>query len=541
LADLWPNPPAIALDTRRLGNVDIEALHRLGDCYVSLTRGEGWGRGAFDAATHGNPAIMTAYGGHLDFLGGSPGLVDFRMVRVDNPLSNRHSPKQRWAEPDVDHAAELLRSVLTDPVHRSWAKNRAQEIHSRYERRSLAEAYIDVVQTHRRHQGNPPAITKGIRWMSPGVGTDYGDLVEAAVEGLRSAAIPVTWSPLVSPEWDGIRGLFVGLDPTGSPEDDMSVTPIQYDTVVVHSRPVWNEWLEAEQDGHRVVACTPWSHDRLSEDQVRTLNRYDLVVVPSGFNVQTFMASGVTVPLAAVPPIARPVGVTSPVPLTGRLRFYTINTWSRKALTDTIAAYLDAFGPEDDVSLLVCAPAADQIALAELSSLGWAIEPLEGRSSFSHDRLIAGSGDHPLIELRTIPRTPDQIAEVHRSSHCFVSLTRSEGWDRSGFDAASHGNPVVVTGWGSCLDLLPEGYPFLVDFDTKTNRDDQVDDGTFPRPGRLPKARMAHASALLRAIYEQREAAWSDATAVALDLRARFNAHTAAARLLSALSRASAR
>jgi hypothetical protein len=388
------NPPAIALDVRRVGDVDIEALHRLGDCFVSLTRGEGWGRGAFDAATHGNPVVTTAYGGHLDFLGGSPGLVDFRMVRVDNPRSTRHSPEQRWAEADVDHAAKLLRSVVTDPIHRSWAANRALEIRSRYGRQPLAETYIEAVQTYRRHQRTPQPVTTGIRWLSPGPGSEYGDWAETTIAGLRSAAIPVTWSRLgwATNEWDGNYDPIVAPGPSGSSQDDIVGLPIEDDTLIVHSPPVWNEWLEAEQGGRRMVASTTWTHDRLSEGQVQMLNRYDLVVVPSRFNVQTFMASGVTVPVAAVPPIVRPLGVLPVPPATGGLRFYTIATWhTRKGLADTITAYLDAFGPEDDVSLLVCAPEADQVSLAQTSPLGWAIDRSEGLSSVTLDRLIWGA------------------------------------------------------------------------------------------------------------------------------------------------------
>jgi hypothetical protein len=120
-----PDPPPIALDTRQHAQADIDALHRRGDCFVSLSRGEGWGMGAFAAAALGNPVVTIAYGGHLDFLGGSPGLVDYRLVPVEDPMApGSYSPDQHWAEPDVDHAAQLLRAVITDPAHRSWARER---------------------------------------------------------------------------------------------------------------------------------------------------------------------------------------------------------------------------------------------------------------------------------------------------------------------------------------------------------------------------------------------------------------------------------
>ena len=61
----------------------IAALHRRGDCYVSLHRGEGWGYPLFDAASRGTPAIATGYAGPLDYL--TPAhchLVPYRLAPV---------------------------------------------------------------------------------------------------------------------------------------------------------------------------------------------------------------------------------------------------------------------------------------------------------------------------------------------------------------------------------------------------------------------------------------------------------------------------
>jgi glycosyltransferase involved in cell wall biosynthesis len=358
--------------------------------------------------------------------------------------------------------------------------------------------------------------------------------------GLREAAIPVRWSPLGWGEnaWGAEYGPLIDPGPTDSSQNDIVELPIAHDTVVVHSTPVWNEWLEGEARWRRVVAFTTWESDRLPDGHVDALNRFDLVVVPSRFNVETFMASGVTVPVAAVPHIARPVTVAPPPPPTGRLRFYTIGTWTtRKALADTVTAFTGAFDRHDDVSLLVCTTEEDHIALTRLARRGWAVDSSEGQSWFTLDRLVAGLDDHGPIELRTEPMTPAEVEEVHRSSHCFVSLSRGEGWGLGAFDAAAHGNPVVVTGWGGALDFLPEDYPYLIDYDLVPSGDDEPDGWLPPSRGRWAKARTAHASALLRSVHEERQAAWSCASGVAMDLRTRFDSATATARLLEVLGR----
>lgn len=74
-----------------LSDEDMGPLHLAGDAFISLTRGEGFGVGAFEAAAAGKPVIMTGWGGRLDFLptedvclvvrlGGRPGTRAFGPV-----------------------------------------------------------------------------------------------------------------------------------------------------------------------------------------------------------------------------------------------------------------------------------------------------------------------------------------------------------------------------------------------------------------------------------------------------------------------------
>ena len=91
----------------------MDAIHCIGDCYVSLTHGEGWGMGAFDAATLGKPVLITGWGGQLDYLGEDyPGLIRYQMARVSGWLPHAsYQPNQRWAAPDLAHAVELMRAA----------------------------------------------------------------------------------------------------------------------------------------------------------------------------------------------------------------------------------------------------------------------------------------------------------------------------------------------------------------------------------------------------------------------------------------------
>jgi glycosyltransferase involved in cell wall biosynthesis len=92
-------------------------LHRACDCFVSLHRAEGFGRGIAEAMMLGKPTIVTGYSGNMDFTTpGTSALVDHRL----RPLGSDEYPfgaGQSWAEPDVSHAAWCMRRMVSD---RQW-------------------------------------------------------------------------------------------------------------------------------------------------------------------------------------------------------------------------------------------------------------------------------------------------------------------------------------------------------------------------------------------------------------------------------------
>jgi 2-polyprenyl-3-methyl-5-hydroxy-6-metoxy-1,4-benzoquinol methylase len=92
----------------------IEALHARGDCYVSLHRGEGWCYPLFEAAVRGTPVVATNYSGPLEYLDDDA----HKLVRHDlcpvRQLYIYYHPRMRWAEPDLRHASELMRSVYRE-------------------------------------------------------------------------------------------------------------------------------------------------------------------------------------------------------------------------------------------------------------------------------------------------------------------------------------------------------------------------------------------------------------------------------------------
>jgi glycosyltransferase involved in cell wall biosynthesis len=110
----YGNPAEIMLIDDEISDESINALHRKGNCYVSLCRSEGWGLGAFDAAGCGKPVIITGFGGQLDYLPPDFAfLVNYAMTPVTDRVGRKSYTKdQHWAEPDVKHASSFMRQVF---------------------------------------------------------------------------------------------------------------------------------------------------------------------------------------------------------------------------------------------------------------------------------------------------------------------------------------------------------------------------------------------------------------------------------------------
>ncbi len=106
---------------------DKNALTATCDCYVSLHRSEGFGLTMAEAMYLGKPVIATGYSGNLDFMTAENSLlVDYGLVPI-GAGAPPYPPDGEWAEPSVEHAAELMRLVYDDRVAAAALGGRAAE------------------------------------------------------------------------------------------------------------------------------------------------------------------------------------------------------------------------------------------------------------------------------------------------------------------------------------------------------------------------------------------------------------------------------
>jgi glycosyltransferase involved in cell wall biosynthesis/predicted TPR repeat methyltransferase len=99
-----------------LSGEETAALTASCDCYVSLHRSEGFGLTIAEAMSHGKPVIATRYSGNLMYMTDETSfLVPYRLISVP-PGVDPYPEDAKWADPDLDEAARLMRRIYDDPA-----------------------------------------------------------------------------------------------------------------------------------------------------------------------------------------------------------------------------------------------------------------------------------------------------------------------------------------------------------------------------------------------------------------------------------------
>ncbi|WP_330085183.1 glycosyltransferase family 4 protein [Methylocystis iwaonis] len=118
----------IVIIDRHLGVSEYSALIEGADALVSLHRAEGLGYHILEAMHLGTPVVATAYSGTADFCNEQTAfVVPHRLVPVPTGQYVRVIAGQTWAEPDIEGAAQQLRSVYSDIARRDALASAAKK------------------------------------------------------------------------------------------------------------------------------------------------------------------------------------------------------------------------------------------------------------------------------------------------------------------------------------------------------------------------------------------------------------------------------
>jgi glycosyltransferase involved in cell wall biosynthesis len=146
------DPPIVFYDTATWTDAQMLGLAERSACSLSLTSSEGWGLGAFDAASLGTPVIITGFGGQVDYLGDDyPGLLPYRRVPTAHRNRRLFEVGTEWAYAELDAAVDLLRSVIGGSASdlSARAESLAPELRARYSPQRVGAQMSELLRAAR--------------------------------------------------------------------------------------------------------------------------------------------------------------------------------------------------------------------------------------------------------------------------------------------------------------------------------------------------------------------------------------------------------
>jgi glycosyltransferase involved in cell wall biosynthesis len=133
---------------RTLSDNEVKNLVRAADCFVSLHRSEGFGRGLAEAMALGVPTIGTGYSGNMDFMTAENSWpVAFDLVSVGKD-AYPFGEGQVWADARLDHAIDLMEQIA---FNRTEARRRAaiakQDLQRMFSPLAVGLRYLERVES----------------------------------------------------------------------------------------------------------------------------------------------------------------------------------------------------------------------------------------------------------------------------------------------------------------------------------------------------------------------------------------------------------
>ena len=249
-----------------------------------------------------------------------------------------------------------------------------------------------------------------------------------------------------------------------------------------------------KNSGKIKIGFTMLETSGIPKEWVRQANLMDEIWVPSKFNKETFIDSGVRTPIRIVPLGVDPNYFNPRINgkrFSEKYTFFSVFEWGeRKAPEILLKAFADEFSKNEEVCL-VCKinnfdPSVD---------IGRIINNLKLRNSAAQ-----------IIILPNFVVKGYEMPVLYRSADAFVLPTRGEGWGMPILEAMACGLPVIATNWSAQTDFLNDdtGYPLEID-------------GLISAEAKCPyyvghkwaQPSYEHLRVLLRRVFDKRDAAAS--------------------------------
>jgi len=352
--------------------------------------------------------------------------------------------------------------------------------------RSVAERPPGL-QLRSRVQGRPALLWSGYVFGPSG----YAESTRGFLTALERAGVQTLASPFAHGNPSSLDEV-VDFDP-------FLVERAPQSFVSIVSRPAIFFRRQAQE--HIAIGRTMNETDRIPNGWVPRCNQMDQIWVPSRFNLEAFVRSGVdaervfvipeTIDERMYGPSVAPLAVEN---VTGFVFLSVFLLGPRKGWKLLLQAYLDEFRCEEDVTLLLRVSPSLRSPLRELTDF---IREHTGDPARA-PRVVLCPGT---VDGATMPR-------LYRSADAFVLPSRGEGWGRPYMEAMASGLPTIGTGWSGNTDFMDEHNSYLIEYTLVPHNDPSLPVHFHtPEQTLWAEPSLDHLRTLMRTVFENRDAA----------------------------------
>ena len=149
LAEQAATDPRIRIVDQLMTRQEVNEMTADHDVFMSLHRSEGLGLGCAEALAAGKAVVATDYGGSTEFINDQTG-YPVQWSRIDvGPDDYIPAENSTWADPSVDHAAAVLRTIYDDPLQaREKARKGFENLVENHSFEAAGRRMVNILKEH---------------------------------------------------------------------------------------------------------------------------------------------------------------------------------------------------------------------------------------------------------------------------------------------------------------------------------------------------------------------------------------------------------